>query len=58
MRRVPAFAIAILVTAALNLGCGGDDPPLTLNVPSDHPNIQAAVDAARPGDLILSAPGT
>lgn len=55
---MPAFAIAILVTAALNLGCGGDDPPLTLNVPSDHPNIQAAVDAARPGDLILSAPGT
>jgi hypothetical protein len=30
----------------------------TLRVPDDHPTIQAAVDAARPGDLVLIAPGT
>jgi hypothetical protein len=29
----------------------------TIAVPRDHPTIQAAVDAARPGDLILVAPG-
>ncbi len=30
----------------------------TLRVPDDHPTIQAAVDAAQPGDLVLIAPGT
>ena len=31
-----------------------DDPGYTVrNVPADHPTIQAAVDAAEPGDLIL-----
>jgi hypothetical protein len=30
----------------------------TINVPADKPTIQAAVDAAGPGDLILIAPGT
>jgi len=30
----------------------------TLRVPEDHDTIQAAVDAAEPGDLILVAPGT
>ncbi len=29
----------------------------TLHVPADHPTIQAAVDAASPGDLILVEPG-
>jgi hypothetical protein len=29
-----------------------------INVPEDHPTIQAAVDAAAEGDLILIAPGT
>lgn len=32
--------------------------PGTINVPADQPTIQAAVDAAAPGDLILIAPGT
>ncbi len=31
--------------------------PATLAVPADHPTIQAAVDAARPGDLVLVSPG-
>jgi hypothetical protein len=30
----------------------------TIHVPADKPTIQAAVDAARPGDLVLIAPGT
>lgn len=30
----------------------------TINVPDDEATIQAAVDAARPGDLVLVAPGT
>jgi plastocyanin len=29
----------------------------TLRVPEDHPTVQAAVDAARPGDLVLVGPG-
>jgi hypothetical protein len=29
----------------------------TLHVPTDYPTIQAAVDAAQPGDLVLIAPG-
>jgi plastocyanin len=29
-----------------------------LHVPSDYPTIQAAVDAAKPGSLVLVAPGT
>ncbi|HEX6261761.1 MAG TPA: PLDc N-terminal domain-containing protein [Actinomycetota bacterium] len=29
----------------------------TLDVPADHPTIQAAVDAAEPGDLVLVSPG-
>jgi plastocyanin len=34
-----------------------DRPGETLGVPGDHPTIQAAVDAASPGDLILIEPG-
>ena len=30
----------------------------TINVPADEPTIQAAVDAAAPGDLVLIQPGT
>lgn len=34
------------------------DQPNTLRVPQDHPTVQAAVDAAQEGDLVLVAPGT
>jgi hypothetical protein len=61
-------------TLALTAACGGDDggseagssggsgseavEGATLRVPDDHATIQAAVDAATPGDLVLVAPGT
>lgn len=31
--------------------------PATLHIPTDYPTIQSAVDAARPGQIILVAPG-
>ena len=35
-------------------GAGEDEPTYTVrNVPADYPTIQAAVDAAEPGDLVL-----
>jgi len=51
----------VLVAAAAACGSGGDvatDAPRTLEVPGQHTTIQAAVDAARPGDLVLVGPGT
>ena len=40
----------------------GSDPAtgdsMTISVPEDHETIQGAVDAARPGSLILVSPGT
>jgi hypothetical protein len=63
--------VAALLAGTLALAaCGGDDADdgggtpdreaddgATLSVPGDHDTIQAAVDAARPGDLILIEPG-
>ena len=58
-------AMALLITA-----CSDDEPAstdatpttelssATIRVPEDHDTIQAAVDAASPGDLVLIAPGT
>jgi hypothetical protein len=37
---------------------GGGDQAATISVPEDHDTIQAAVDAAEPGGLILISPGT
>jgi hypothetical protein len=48
-------------TGPSGTGPQGTDPssagPGVIEVPGDHPTIQAAVDAANPGDLILIAPG-
>jgi parallel beta-helix repeat protein len=60
----------LLLVAVVGLpGCGGDgadpldpgggDPAVLRVAPTgDHRTIQAAVDAARPGDLVLVEPGT
>ncbi|AWZ07631.1 MULTISPECIES: right-handed parallel beta-helix repeat-containing protein [unclassified Streptomyces] len=37
---------------------GSSRGPLVLRVPADFPSLQKAVDRARPGDLVLAAPGT
>jgi hypothetical protein len=39
-------------------GTGADGEAATIRVPGDHGTIQAAVDSAEPGDLILISPGT
>ncbi|HET6950453.1 MAG TPA: right-handed parallel beta-helix repeat-containing protein [Acidimicrobiales bacterium] len=70
-RALAALLVGALVLAA---ACGGDDDEgsggddgggagettggTTLAVPEDYDTIQAAVDAASPGDLILVSPGT
>ena len=53
---VHAALAALLLAAALG-GCGGDSGWTARDVPSEYPTIQAAVDAARPGDLVRIAPG-
>ncbi|MGV3758333.1 MAG: right-handed parallel beta-helix repeat-containing protein [Actinomycetota bacterium] len=44
--------------AADDGGGDGEAGFTTLRVPTDHETIQAAVDAAEPGDLVLIEPGT
>jgi hypothetical protein len=50
------------MVAGLLVGCGGKSKPpadpSVIKVPSDHSTIQAAVDAAQPGDLVLIGPGS
>jgi hypothetical protein len=70
MRRPLTAIAAVAVSLLLVIGCssGSDDATSTtaaaelqggtLRVPSDFPTIQAAVDAAAPGALVLVAPGT
>ncbi len=55
---VAALAALGLLLAVACDGDGGEGPAYnTLRVPDDYATIQAAVDAAQPGDLILIAPG-
>lgn len=54
-------AIGFFALVVLSLsGCGDEASSggRTWQVPDDHSSIQAAVDAAAPGDLILISPGT
>jgi hypothetical protein len=57
----------VLLLGVVAVGCGSDegggpgaggDGPRVLRVGSDYDTIQAAVDDADPGDLVLIAPGT
>lgn len=58
--------VAVLLAVAATVGCGGDGSDeggpdgggRVVRVGDDHPTIQDAVDAARPGDLVLIPPGT
>ena len=61
-RRVRLAAGLGLAAAVVGAGCGGGDetpPPRSAvrDVPGRYATIQAAVDAARPGDLVRIAPG-
>ncbi len=65
LRRAHWLAVGALVMAGLLAACGGSDGGSsdggsggsTIAVPKDQPTIQKAVDAAKPGDLILISPG-
>jgi hypothetical protein len=48
----------VLVMTGLGLAVPARADPATLHVPADFATIQAAVDAAQPGDTVLIAPGT
>ena len=53
----PALLSVALVVTALT-GCSAEHEPRVLTVPGTNATIQAAVDSAGPGDLILVSPGT
>ena len=57
-RAVWGAALAALALSVGLSGCGGNDEWTARDVPSEYPTIQAAVDAAHPGDLVRIAPGT
>ncbi len=53
-------AVLVVLVAGAVAACSSGDGAAearTLEVPADHPTVQDAVDAARPGDLVLVAPG-
>ncbi|GAA1264534.1 right-handed parallel beta-helix repeat-containing protein [Streptomyces javensis] len=66
--RLRLMAAVLGTLASVLAGCGGGDDgsddgrrpsgaDVTINVPADAPTISAAVSLARPGDLVLVAPG-
>jgi hypothetical protein len=57
MKRL-GFWLSVCVLATFVTSCGsGNAEPRTLLVPENFSTIQAAVDAAKPGDLVLISPG-
>jgi Disaggregatase related/Protein of unknown function (DUF1565) len=52
-RRAVCLAIVVFAWAL-----GGTASSAILTVPSDYPNIQAAIDASEDGDVVMVAPGT
>ena len=59
--KLPGRVIAVFLITALSVsllvGIGPAGASVTLQVPQDHPTIQAAINAASPGDTILVASG-
>jgi parallel beta-helix repeat protein len=55
--RAAALVLGTLLCGACGGGHGQAARSLVLRVPQSYATIQAAVDAARPGDLVLIAPG-
>ena len=59
IRAAHAAGIAGLLVLTLTLGgCGGGKSWTARDVPEEYATIQAAVDAAQPGDLVRIGPGT
>jgi len=57
--RLATLLVTPLAILAASCGADGEDASRrTLVVPEQYDTIQAAVDAARPGDLVLIEPGT
>ena len=48
----------LLVGGFLTLGIFTSATAETLQVPREHPTIQAAIEAAKAGDTVLVSPGT
>ena len=55
MIRAASAGCGALLLAIAMAGCGGGNDWTTRDVPEEYPTIQAAVDAAQPGDLVIIA---
>jgi len=51
--KVLTITIAALLVSAIVTACSGDEDGRTLRVPTEYPTIQAAVNNAQEGDLVL-----
>jgi hypothetical protein len=58
LRVRPDLPVAAIAAALLSMSLSVSGLAATLEVPAQYPSIQAAVDAASNGDLVLVAPGT
>jgi len=56
-RRIARRAALAVAACAVVAGCGGNEGWVARDVPGRYSSIQAAVDAAHPGDLVRIAPG-
>ena len=57
LRRAPAVAVTAIAFSLALVGGRGAVAAATIRVPADHPTIQAAINAAQSGDVVLVSPG-